>query len=552
MLFVRLFVFITCLVTLNVARALEANITPTVDQWGTRSVIIHLSGTIENGDLERLVQLHDRLSADLGFCGSELGEVTCEITFNSTGGNLVEGMKLGLWINEEYIPTRLKAGDICASACTLAFLGGRKRYAVASAPHRVIEAGSHLGFHGYRQNQDEEILINSAFDLSRYVNSTIIGFLDQLGDINTGWVSEVMNVPADSMYYAASPADLMALGLVYEGPIERPHTFAQNVCLNLARQALGYGSRAEHRYPENRYVGERELRETLWRQRLPDADASASNSVHETFQKLSAYEAANLLAISPGFFEEGRAERFNLEHGGGYYMSRCLVFAYANPEDGYEATIATPFGSAEAFSTSWLWGLPFRQPIWPPCPAESECINATYAPGNTDHPYEAPPVLASSRSPGSNCTLGIDLGSLARVYISELEFDLPSEFERVAQRGSSSSFRHQDCAEIEIQIQKISVTNLDQHRADKKRMLTNAGHLIDPNYQPVSASRGFWVFTGTNEYKQSDFYSLSLFQPDGTVFHIDISVPLDLSKLGSELVEAVACGARLGSSGLRC
>jgi hypothetical protein len=42
----------------------------------------------------------------------------------SLGGNLYEGMELGLYFRQNRIKTVVEGGQDCASACALAFLGG--------------------------------------------------------------------------------------------------------------------------------------------------------------------------------------------------------------------------------------------------------------------------------------------------------------------------------------------------------------------------------------------------------------------------------------------
>ena len=56
---------------------------------------LHLEGPIIDGDLVRLKKAHLEASSKLGFCGSDAGWVNCNVTFNSPGGSLFEGMAIG-------------------------------------------------------------------------------------------------------------------------------------------------------------------------------------------------------------------------------------------------------------------------------------------------------------------------------------------------------------------------------------------------------------------------------------------------------------------------
>jgi hypothetical protein len=77
------------------------------------------------------------------------------VYLNSPGGTLYEGMRLGRMFKDERIKTVVEGGEMCASACAIAFLGGRDRqgvkwmsstttsrwasmhFAMATAPRRV-------------------------------------------------------------------------------------------------------------------------------------------------------------------------------------------------------------------------------------------------------------------------------------------------------------------------------------------------------------------------------------------------------------------------------
>jgi len=65
----------------------------------------------------------------------------------SPGGNLYEGMKLGLYFRQERIKTIVEGGEDCASACALAFLGGTD---TKGQPWRSSSTNSRLGFHAFR------------------------------------------------------------------------------------------------------------------------------------------------------------------------------------------------------------------------------------------------------------------------------------------------------------------------------------------------------------------------------------------------------------------
>ncbi len=94
-------------------------------------------GDIEDGDVERLS----------GFLASAEIRKTVAIYLASPGGSLYEGMRLGMFFKENRIKTIVEGGEICASACALAFLGGRDNQ---GRPWRSSSSNSYLGFHAFR------------------------------------------------------------------------------------------------------------------------------------------------------------------------------------------------------------------------------------------------------------------------------------------------------------------------------------------------------------------------------------------------------------------
>lgn len=76
------------------------------------------------------------------------------VYLNSPGGNLGEGMRLGRFFYEHKIETVIETKTACASACALAFLGGRD--AETGKPLRTKAANSGLGFHSFTREFDKD------------------------------------------------------------------------------------------------------------------------------------------------------------------------------------------------------------------------------------------------------------------------------------------------------------------------------------------------------------------------------------------------------------
>jgi hypothetical protein len=106
------------------------------------------------------------------------------IFLSSPGGNLAEGMKLGRFFYDRKIETTIETKTFCASACALAFLGGRDD---SGKPLRTKAANSGLGFHSFTREFDKDKSY-TADDLKVVVQrtqSTVYVVADYLKTINT-------------------------------------------------------------------------------------------------------------------------------------------------------------------------------------------------------------------------------------------------------------------------------------------------------------------------------------------------------------------------------
>ena len=102
------------------------------------------TGEIQLGDAEKL----ERFLAKL------LPRKNIAVYLASTGGSLSEGIKLGLYFRERRIKTVVEGGNVCASACALAFLGGTS---YNGHPWRSSSTTSKLGFHAFRSNSSNAL-----------------------------------------------------------------------------------------------------------------------------------------------------------------------------------------------------------------------------------------------------------------------------------------------------------------------------------------------------------------------------------------------------------
>lgn len=115
------------------ARALEFSVHPNFS--GNLTAVL-AEGEVKIGDTERLHLFLLRLPSPK----------RTAIYLASEGGSLYEGMRLGRYFSRHGIRTVVEGGQDCASACALAFLGGRDENGEV---WRSSSDDSRLGFHAF-------------------------------------------------------------------------------------------------------------------------------------------------------------------------------------------------------------------------------------------------------------------------------------------------------------------------------------------------------------------------------------------------------------------
>ena len=136
-----------------------------------------LEGTIVGGETLTLESFVGRLPPNKSVA----------VILNSPGGNLDEGLKLGRFFHRARISTFvLGYGGGCASACAIAFLGGRDR---DGRPSRIKMTGGALGFHQFRRiregGDDKKYTkadIEQEVAITRRTALAIIEYLSDIGE----------------------------------------------------------------------------------------------------------------------------------------------------------------------------------------------------------------------------------------------------------------------------------------------------------------------------------------------------------------------------------
>lgn len=107
------------------------------------------------------------------------------IYLNSPGGNLYEGMRLGLAFHQLGVRTVIEGGSAkCVSACALAFLGGRDS---DGKPWRTKSSSSELGFHSWKSqfSDTRTYTADDMYRLEQETQRTVLAVADYLRAIGT-------------------------------------------------------------------------------------------------------------------------------------------------------------------------------------------------------------------------------------------------------------------------------------------------------------------------------------------------------------------------------
>jgi len=146
--------------------------------------LIYAYGRIRHGDLYKLQKAFNRVSK---------AKQTI-VVFNSVGGELNEGIKIGRFLKNHRIGSAVTKNGLCASSCALAFLGGRDLY---GRKLMILPRGSKLGFHSFYYRNEANVNLSviqedyaNVYNYATYVSapSYIIGKMFKTKSNQMYWV----------------------------------------------------------------------------------------------------------------------------------------------------------------------------------------------------------------------------------------------------------------------------------------------------------------------------------------------------------------------------
>ncbi|MCA0344550.1 MAG: hypothetical protein LCH62_01735 [Proteobacteria bacterium] len=193
---------------------------------------ILLTGSIEAGDAAKLRELINSVMNGRDY------QQTGLVAFNSSGGNFLEGIELGMVLRRAGWGSRVLSSHSCLSSCALAFLGG----AALSNPggwssDRAIRTGARLGFHAFFSRSNEPIPARVGTDAGRFAANLLYAYFAQLG-IEPAFAIATLEMGPQDLLIVNTPELLKALGIRL---IDMPSDFdtrmtsaaALNVCMNV-------------------------------------------------------------------------------------------------------------------------------------------------------------------------------------------------------------------------------------------------------------------------------------------------------------------------------
>ncbi|MDP3243488.1 MAG: hypothetical protein Q8M69_23930 [Reyranella sp.] len=207
---------------------------------------LRITGRFEQGDADKLRVMLAGLKAKTA---RTPGQPLATAELSSSGGDLFEGLKVGYLFREFEVATLVRKGDICLSACAMAFLGGTaSRLPPTPLPSRTIEIGGQVGFHNFTldatvvQNEtkgDTTAGIARGLGLGRAGASAMIRYVADLG-VDPGFIGRLLGRPPDTWVYIDTTEMFLTVGACPTGrepPLGRLEQQAVNVCNHASGEA---------------------------------------------------------------------------------------------------------------------------------------------------------------------------------------------------------------------------------------------------------------------------------------------------------------------------
>lgn len=206
----------------------------------TTTTEIRATGSFERGDADRLSGTLQTLKG-----GARVGESLLLVSFDSKGGTLEEGMRIGRLLRQFGVSTVIRAGSRCLSACALAFLGGTAVSPAGVEPGRRLEVGGQLGFHAFYATRDVDARDASTSRArgvteGRAMSAVIIAYVIEMG-VDPTVVLRSLVRPPDEMTFIETAGEFGSLGvcpIALASPRAALAERAAHICSNASQGQL--------------------------------------------------------------------------------------------------------------------------------------------------------------------------------------------------------------------------------------------------------------------------------------------------------------------------
>jgi len=326
---------------------------------------LRLTGMFEQGDSEVL----RRILASLDRRARRLPDAPlATIELSSSGGDLVEGLKTGYLFSEFDVATVVRKGDLCLSACALAFLGGTSSHL---PPHRSpscsLQIGGTLGFHNFAASTDAlrrklgsddgQTSERQGFYMARAGAALLMQYAADMG-IDQAFVAQLLSRATESFDYLTTVRGFLALRVCPIG-LGRPKISLADQATNICNHSTGWLSPVTSL--QTRSMTAKQARLNLLeyiqsnmqsfnvRGALADQLASYSvmrvdRGVENLYADLRAAGVPLPEIVGPVFEVEG--------YRIGVYSLKCVVSLSPDNPDKYDAVIKGPKGMARAYHSA--------------------------------------------------------------------------------------------------------------------------------------------------------------------------------------------------------
>ena len=310
-----------------------------------------LSGSIKIGDAKVFRDYVEReLKPERE--GDDLLGNSWVIALNSPGGSLADGIEIGRIMHDNALVSYIRRDDVCYSACAIAYLGGVFQYVTGRGPKRQMEVGGTLGFHGYKLEESKVVILNEAFDQARALNGLVLEYATEMRNVDLGFLSELLNVPATSIKLINAPSQLKKLGIQLESPLPaRPKTAGYHVCYQSVRKLLPSLEDVSDDRLERKPVMVGDVK-ALMKRLVGDLtwdEADSQRKLQSLLATMPVKDGIDLLTGRNLYLDQIKwpVERYRLGRGGGFYYDQCYVFFDASGDGAISAAVTG--------QSSWVW-----------------------------------------------------------------------------------------------------------------------------------------------------------------------------------------------------